>query len=187
MRCEFKKTLVLFMGVCFISLIYSCKNNEIRRISKEIKPWLGKQVYLPKLSNKRTLERNPLSPLEKKVKIMTIIDASCGTCIEEFDKWKDFMKSTDTTLVGYVFLLYSNDDLMTFESTNANYLQFTYPYFNDKKNEVITKNGFNLEQKNNNTFLLNKKNEIILVGNPIYSNSVSKLYLKEISKISNAD
>lgn len=188
MRFEFKNIPVLLIITCTVSLIVSCRNNKMHSINMEVKHWLGKEVYLPKLSDMRTLERNSISsPLEKRVKIMTIINASCGTCIEEFKKWNDFMKTTDTTLVGYVFLLYSNDDLMTFENTNANYLQFPYPYFNDKENEVIEKNGFNIEQKDYNTFLLNKENEIVLVGNPIYNNSISDLYLKEVSRISNSD
>lgn len=171
-----------------MTLSVSCRNKEMHSINIEVKYWLGKKVYVPKLSDMRSLKRKPISsPLEKKAKIMTIINASCGTCIEELKKWNDFIKITDTSLVGYVFLLYSNDDLMTFENTNENYLQFLYPYFIDKENKVIEKNGFNIEQKNYSTFLLNEENEIVLVGNPIYNKSISDLYLKEISRISNID
>ena len=47
---------------------------------------------------------------------------------------------------------------------------------------LYNKNSLPFDIKTLQTFLLNSNNEIILVGNPIYSEELEKLYKREIEK-----
>ena len=57
---------------------------------------------------------------------------------------------------------------------------FTYPVYVDKQDSIAKLNRFPLES-NLQTFLLDKNNRVIAVGNPVYNPKIKKLYFNIIS------
>lgn len=160
-------------------LFHACRNKtEIKQV---VETWNGKQFILPDDSLLVNSNKIAINPLSKKIKIVTAINASCGACISELKDWMVFMKDFDPSQVGFIFLLYSNDQLMAFEKINPVSIHFSYPYFHDKGKIAFIKNNIP-EQKLYQTFLLDSTNHVVLVGNPINNKELSALYKSEIQK-----
>jgi len=177
-----KQSLLSLSLVLFV-LCNSCRNPKENQIRDEVNFWVGKKVLLPKQSDLiKPLNGEQVSPLNKRIKVLTLVNASCGTCIEEFNKWKGFMDTWDTTSVGYIFLLYSDDNLMTFKKINSDFLKFQYPLFNDQDKKIIKANKFS-DKKMFQTFLLNEADEIVIIGSPILNTSIADLYQYKISEM----
>ncbi len=171
--------ILILIGIAYVS----CKNKLDS--AKVVVEWNGKKLILPVDSLIRSSDSNNTKPLSKKVKILTTINASCGSCIGELKDWKDFMGNIDTSKVGFVFLFYSIDNLMSFEEVNRFDIKFSYPFFFDKGKVIITKNNIP-DDKRRQTFLLDSMNSVVLVGNPIHNKEISQLYRNEIRRLSNS-
>jgi hypothetical protein len=60
-------------------------------------------------------------------------------------------------------------------------IKVSYPLFIDTTNAFLKDNNLERSDKILNTFLVNQKNEVILVGNPMYNKKLMKLYKDEIN------
>lgn len=169
--------------IAVFCLLISCENKS--EIKDTVQNWQGKQLVLPNDSLMVDDYKSNVNPLSKKQKIVTVINASCGVCVSELNDWVLFMQDVDTTNVGFIFLLYSIDDLITFERMNSSDINFTYPYFNDKGKNIFAKNNFPKE-KNYQTFLLDSTDHVVLIGNPIKHKELTALYKSEIRKTSSS-
>lgn len=118
---------------------------------------LGKTVNLFSFQNKK----NKIQELNRNTKILVSIDSDYKN---KLNMWREFIKQTDTSQVGLVFLFKKD-----FEDSNEYLSNFKYPYFFEKDNI----NKFSI--KGCKTFLLNKANQVIDVWN-----SVSKENFDEI-------
>jgi hypothetical protein len=173
------KIVYKYSILIILCLFLACRNkSEVKQV---VETWNGKQFILPDDSLVVNSNKITINPLSKKIKIVTAINASCGACISELRDWMVFMKDFDTSQVGFIFLLYSNDHLMAFEKINPVSIHFTYPYFHDKGKKVFLKNNIP-EHKLYQTFLLDSTNHVVLVGNPINNKELSALYKSEIQK-----
>lgn len=141
----------------------------------------GKKMILPSSKLMRNEDSKDINPLVKNLKILTIINGSCPVCINELKKWKTYMKTVDTSQVGFVYLIQSDDDLFTFKQLNKEYIKLNYPYFYDVKKNISKVNNLN-NTKASNTFLLDDKNKIILKGNPNMNKELFRKYNTEITK-----
>jgi hypothetical protein len=164
--------LVIFISA-FLLLI-SCKNETVN------KNLTSKMIFLPSVKLMRG-DTNKVNPLLKKIKIFTVIDGSCPTCVDKLIDWEKYIKKIDTAHVGFVILILSEDNFFTFDELNKNYIKFSYPYFYDIKKALSSKNNL-LDYNSVNTFLLNSKNEVILTGNPIEKKEIFNQYEIEINK-----
>lgn len=123
-----------------IFTLVACKHSSEKK--EAFQTWVGKKLVLPNDSSKINFSENHVDPLLKPLKILTVIDANCGCCISELNKWADYIKEVDTSKVGFVFLLHSIDNLITFEEMNQTNINFSYPVFYDKGKYIFSKNKF---------------------------------------------
>lgn len=175
-------------GCFFLVLIFclsSCNNNS--KISERVEELVGKEIILPEEDLIRNFKSNEIqNPLNKRIKIFTVINAGCGICIEDLENWKEFMLEIDLSKIGIVYLCFSEDHLNNFERINEENLNLNYPYFEDVGKRIFSKNNFGNE-KLYQTFLLDESNKVILVGDPNQHKSIKKLYLEEIKKMTSTD
>ena len=171
---------ILLFGA-LVSLILSCNGGNKINVKKELNSWYGNKISLPNDSLIRNTRGKYLNPKYKTIKILTIINGDCSVCVDELKKWKELIKRVDTSKVGFIFSVYSSDNLRGFKLLDRLEIHFDYPYFIDKNKEFIIKNKFS-ENKLFQTLLLNNNNEVILVGNPTTNKTIHKLYFEEISK-----
>lgn len=178
----------IFIGILLLTICASCQNkvkiNEADKNTFEI--WKGKTVILPweemssNFSSKQT-ESQAIS--QKRLKILSLIDTSCPACIEELKSWKDFIQGVDTMHIGFIFLLYSSDQFLSLDEELIG-KTLMYPYFKDINGSVFKKNKFPLDKKYQ-TFLLNSKNQIVLLGTPNRNAEMFNLYRDYIDKYFN--
>jgi hypothetical protein len=169
-------TIIILCSVSFFTS-YNAKSQNYAKIEN----WYGKKIILPSVKLMRSDNKKHTNPLSKKIKIVTVINGSCAACIDELKKWKTYMQTVDTTQVGFVYLIHSEDDLFTFKELNSDYIKLSYPYFYDIKKNIIKANKLN-DNKTYHTFLLNSDNKVIIVGNPNKDKKIFDQYKTEINK-----
>ena len=169
-------TLFILSGIILLVTIYLVFLKPERQ--EVLYPeWLGKEVVFPKelrqLEGINPIEiNNFLESNKDNKKIISIIDASCAKCImgqlNKIDSlFSEIAHRGNKTIMVFVINFYERD----FD----NFMLTLYPlikskaviiwdrdYFFETKNDLFTPN------LNGRTFMLNVKNEIILVGSPLF-------------------
>ncbi len=159
--------LINLIYLLLIILICSCSQSQTNLI--------GTQVTMPQANLIRYFSPSSRNPLDKDLRIITKINASCTDCIKDLKLWKSYMNQIDTSRIGIVFLCESIDHLMTLERFEKKTIHLNYPYF-ENLNQAFNK--ANPKLKEHNTFLIDKHDRIIHTGNPIYSIKIKDLFAK---------
>ena len=166
--------LLIFLFVCSCS-----KRKEIVTILNE---WQGREVVFP-LDVYSYVGTNDtvLFPLQSNFRIVTYVDSSgCTNCKLHLEGWKKFIPQLESLCfddVDILFFIHSKDprnDKFLFKRFN-----FNYPICLDT-NDVF--NQLNKFPKSDafHTFLLDKDNKVLAIGNPVLNPKVKDLYLKII-------
>lgn len=177
-----KRKFFLFI---FINLLFiGCQDKNKEEAINSVKEWMGKEILFPQNSiftirGKDTIGFN-LNKSE--YKIVSYIDtAGCTSCRLKLAEWQRFMNEVDSITFShtpFVFYLYPKNtkDLLIEFRREA----FDHPVCLDETDEF---NRLNQLAKSNTlrTFLLDKENKIVAIGNPIENPNVKKFYLKILS------
>jgi len=162
-------------------VVVACQDRKREEAVSSVKEWLGKEILFPKNSvftirGKDTID---FALNASNYKIVSYIDtAGCTTCQLKLAEWQRFMEEVDAaspTHTPFIFYLYPKDvkDLLIEFRREA----FDYPVCLDEKNDFNRLNKL-AESKALRTFLLDKENKIVAIGNPIENPNVKKFYLK---------
>lgn len=162
-------------------IIIACQDKKKEEAVSAIKQWMGKEILFPKNSiftirGKDTID---FTLNASDYKIVSYIDtAGCTTCQLKLAEWQHFMDEVDaasSTHTPFIFYLYPKEvkDLLIEFRREA----FDYPVCLDEKDEFNRLNKL-AESKALRTFLLDKENKIVAIGNPIENPDVKKFYLK---------
>ena len=111
-------------------------------------------------------------------KVVSYFDSlGCISCKLQLDQWNDFIQTMDSTTQGKVAfaLFFHPKDLNELKRITRKF-QFDYPVCFDEKDKFNALNGFS-RNPYFQTFLLNKENKVIAMGNPILTPSIKDLYL----------
>lgn len=163
-----------------ISCFYSCKDRR-DDITQLVNKWEDKEIVFPAHSIFTVQGRDTVSFSfsDANYKIVSYIDSvGCTGCKLHLPRWRRFMYEVDTLMNASVpFVFYFNpkniEDLRYIIRRDT----FTHPVCLDVSDKFNILNHFPSE-KAFQTFLLNKKNKIIAIGNPILNPKVKELYLK---------
>lgn len=127
---------------------------------------------------------NITAPLSKTY-IISYINASCPSCINELNEWAVFQKEiklkNNSDSIFFMPILFSKDDFKfiqhLFSSKKIEAMPFYFML--DDKNKFIDKNNFLKNNPNfHNTVIVNAENNIMSGGNPIHSKSLQQTFLK---------
>ena len=114
-------------------------------------------------------------------KIITYIDSiGCMSCKLGLSQWQDFAVNVDsifpnTVHFQFVFQPYKLNEIRLLLKRE----RFNHSVYIDKNNKFNKLNKFP-SNMNFQTFLLDRNNRVIAIGNPIYNPKVKELYLKII-------
>jgi len=183
-----KKALFYIFIVLIYSGFHSCKqiNNKQKEI-KMLENFKNCKVSFPDSSiniiYKDSIYQSEHTELfSDKIKVVTNIDGGCGACIKKFNEWKNLVnRAKNNNNFSIIFFIKTNHFKYFKENYYPNIDFKNYPLFLDKRYSFLTKNKFP-ENVDYRTVLLNSKNKIILIGNPIYNDELMKLYKEEINK-----
>ena len=174
MKQIYRLLIFLLLGLCV-----ACKESPKEHYAKLLQEWMGKEVQFPEkpiftIQGKDTVDL----PLNADYKILTYVDSmGCISCKLQLDRWKMYMEEEELADVRFLFFFSPEKrrDILGTLKGNA----FTYPVCIDEQNELNKLNQFPTEL-GGQTFLLDKDNKILAMGNPIHNPKVKDLYLKII-------
>ena len=179
---------VLFTILSLFCLLCSCKESEKEKIARLVREWDGKEISFPShsvftIQGKDTVD---FSFADAEYKIITYIDSvGCTSCELQLPRWKEFMHEVDSLAQGkvpFVFYFHPKDvkELRYITRRDA----FTYPVCFDEKDDFNALNRFPGEMTFQ-SFLLNRENKVIAIGNPVYNPKVKELYLQRLTNEGN--
>lgn len=153
-------------------------------VDKNISKLLGKPLILPKaikISNLNSVTSNQGLQI-KDYTIVTYVDATCGSCLKDLVFWNEFLSELKLKKISCEFKMYVySNDYEEFERTTAKDLKLIYPWIQDSKAEFPTLNR--IPDKMFQTALLDKNNEVVLLGSPVLKISLKELYIQTLTKI----
>ena len=171
------------LGLCVCLFIASCEESDKERLSKLVNEWEGKEILFPAhstftIQGKDTVD---FDFRDAEYKVVTYIDSvGCTDCKLQLPRWKELMAETDSLTngnVSFIFYFHPKDlrELRFLTRRDA----FVYPVCFDEKDEFNRLNHFSSEMMFQ-TFLLDKENKVMALGNPVLSPKVKELYLNLI-------
>ena len=169
------------VGIFVLLFMVSCTESDKERFTRLVKEWERKQINFPDhsvftIQGKDTVD---FPFMDTDYKVVTYVDsAGCTSCKLQLNRWKELVAEVDSLTDGAVpFLFY----FQTKDLKELRYLTrregFTYPVCFDEKDELDALNQFPDEMMFQ-TFLLDKDNKVVAVGNPIHNLKVKELYLE---------
>lgn len=178
----YKYTPLLFI----IILLFSCTNNNKRNnIRSLVKEWQGKEIIFPKDQVIfETISGDTINMIKKHkpYKILMYVDSiGCTSCKFKLSKWKKFIYEIDSisesNVLFYFFIHTNNAEELRYILKRDN---FNYPICIDTNNSINILNNFP-NKIAFQTFLLDNKNKVKIIGNPIDNINIRELYLRELS------
>lgn len=170
-----KFLIVIIAVVC----LFSCREVDKGMISSMVKEWNNKEIVYPTIMHFTVLgvDTNFLSKSE--YRIITYVDSvGCTSCKLKLEQWKKFISQLDTVgNVPVLFFLHPKDKSELTYILRRNH--FTYPVCIDENDSLNKLNHFPSDMMFQ-TFLLDKDNKVLAIGNPIHNPKVKELYLKII-------
>ena len=176
-----KKTGIWLLMLC---LLAACQDSDKQRLTRLVQEWDGKEISFPAqavftVQGRDTVDfRWQAAPY----RIVTYVDSlGCASCKLQLPKWKQLIAETDSLFgkdkLSYVFFFHPKD------ARELTYLTrrdgFTYPVCFDREDAFNRVNRFPSEMALQ-TFLLDKDNRVVAIGNPVHNPQVKELYLNII-------
>lgn len=179
------KQAIAYIPLIFVLLLIGCNNQENNRanIARLVKEWQGKEVVFPQAITFTTYGRDTTDfriP-QSEYKVVIYVDPlGCISCKLQLPKWKELIAYTHTLTdksIPFLFFFHTQDD------KEIRYLleldQFDLPVCIDTGDELNKLNQFPSD-RSFHTFLLDKNNNVLVIGNPIHNLAVKELYLKQL-------
>ena len=167
-------------GICTALLLASCVETEKERINRLVKEWEGKEILFPSHSTFTVQGKDSVdfSFVDADYKVLTYIDSvGCTSCKLQLHRWKEWMAEVDSLTGGSVpFLFYFHPKDMKELRLLTRRDAFKYPVCFDEKDELNNLNHFPTDMTFQ-TFLIDKNNKVVAMGNPIHAPKVKELYL----------
>jgi hypothetical protein len=182
------------MKVWFLTLIAlfafgltACKDKKVVEAEKIVKEWIGKTIVFPENFQCNVLGHDTVqdicNSLHKEYNILLYVDSTgCSSCRLKLPEWKQLIAESDSLFQGQIgFLLFfqpKNKKEINFLLKGNN---FRYPVFIDMSMNIDHLNHFPKQQLYQ-CFLLDKDNQVMMIGNPVFSPKIWELYKEMISK-----
>jgi len=171
--------------ISIILFFFSCKETDRERITRLVNEWQGKEIQFPKdmVFTKYAVDTVDWQIPESDYKVLIYIDSiGCTSCKLQLDQWERLISQVDSLTkksVSFIFIFHPKN-LKELQYILRGY-NFDIPIYADIDDLLNKTNKF---PANNNfqTFLLDKDNKVLTVGNPVYNMAVKELYLKQIGE-----
>lgn len=167
-------------------LLVSCKDSRQDRIAYLVKEWSGKTIRFPNTmrftsySNDTVLVKHSRERLP--YTILNYVDmVGCVSCKLQLPRWKEMIREIDSMYPQRVncLMVFNPKEKRKFIQYLKNN-QFDAFVYIDEKDSLNYLNNF-LQNDHFHTFLLDKDDKIIAIGNPLFKPGVRDLYFNIIS------
>ena len=172
-----RKIVTLIMCVWMLA---SCQESREEAMLRLVNEWSGKEIKFPSRSvftiqGKDTVD---FEFVDADYKVVTYIDSvGCTSCKLQLPRWKQLIEEVDSLTGGSVpFLFYFHPKDLKELRYYTRRDDFTYPVCFDEKDELNQLNQFPSDMTFQ-TFLLDRDNKVVAMGNPVLNPKVKELYL----------
>ena len=167
--------------IIIIILLFSCNTRE-KKINDIVKTWSGKEITLPPYLDTDSTNQDSTWFLltRKNFKILMVVDSNeCTECRLKLFNWKLFIQEMDSihSNVSFLFIIYPQNHNFITALKEKN--KFQYPIFYDYKRQTMKMNEFPQDPLFK-TFLLDKDNKVLIIGDPSNNPSLWELYKQTI-------
>ena len=180
---KMKRILLILLSLI---VLISCEESRRDEIARLVKEWDGKEVRFPErpiftIQGNDTVD---FSFRDTEYKVVSYMDSiGCISCKLQLERWMSFIHEVDSLTnedVPFVFCFHTSD-IKEIRHITWKY-NFKYPVFLDEKGTFNTLNHLP-DDMDFQTFLLDKDNRIIAIGNPILNPKVKELYLEKLASV----
>lgn len=167
----------LFFFICV--LFVSCSETEKERIGRLVNEWSDKEVVFPENSYFVSLNKDTMYLPKSEYTIVTYVDSiGCTSCKLKLMEWRRLIAQVDSANnTSVLFFLHPKDEKEIVYALRRD--NFTYPVCIDEKDTFNKLNKLPHDEMFQ-TFLLDKNNKVVAIGNPVHNPKVKELYLKII-------
>ena len=165
-------------------LLPSCKQTQSEKLEKLLREWTGKEIVFP---NNLSFTIYGEQEADFKIptngyKVVHYLDSiGCISCKLNLEKWKEYIAYMDSVTNGTVpcvFFFHAKEKREVKISLKEE--NFDYPVCLDTANEFYQLNRFPMYPILQ-TFLLDKDNRIVAMGDPVTNPKIKELYLNLIT------
>lgn len=176
---------LLLSGWFFFSLT-GCKDKKKEEILQTVSRWQEKEIIFPQAPQKLTFTRYATDTVdypfrEAPYKVLVYVDsAGCTGCKLQLSKWKQFIRQVDSLSDGrvpFLFVIHPKNLVEIRELLRRD--RFDRPVCIDTADRLNQANHFPSAFRFQ-TFLLDKDNRVVLIGNPVHNPVIADLYLDRI-------
>lgn len=166
------------------SFLFSCKDENKKHAESVLREWMNKEIVFP---NKMYFSIQGKENVDFRIKdteykIVAYVDsAGCTSCKLHLSKWKElihYVDSIQSERVQFLFFFFPKNGRDIYHTMRMD--KFTYPVCVDTLDSFNKLNHFP-DDVRFQTFLLNKENKVVAVGNPIHNPNIRDLFLNIIS------
>ena len=180
------KYLTLIMCVWVLA---SCQESREEAMVRLVSEWNGKEIKFPSRSV-FTIQGKDTVDFEfdnADYKVVTYIDSvGCTSCKLQLPRWKELVTEVDSLTNGRVpFLFYFHPKDMKELRYLTRRDDFKHLVSFDENDEFNSLNHFPVDMTFQ-TFLLDKANKVVAIGNPVHNPRIKELYLEIITGKSEA-
>ena len=169
-----------YIAIFIIGLLFiSCKETKEDRINRLVHEWSGKEIVYPNNLHFTILGADTNYLPKNEYTIVTYVDSiGCTSCKLKLMEWKRLIAQLDSIKnTSVLFFLHPKD-----KKEMANILKrdkFIHPVCFDEEDAFNKLNKLPTDMTFQ-TFLLDKDNKVVAIGNPIHNPKVKELYFKII-------
>ena len=176
-----RKIVTLIMCVWVLA---SCQESREEAMLRLVNEWNGKEIKFPSRSVFTIQGKDTVNfPFqEADYKVVTYIDSvGCTSCKLQLPRWKALVAEVDSMTNGRVpFLFYFHPKDMKELRYLTRRDDFKHPVCFDENDELNNLNHFPADVTFQ-TFLLDKANKVVAIGNPVHNPRIKDLYLEIIT------
>lgn len=176
--------LKLFLPAAYLFLLFSCSEKKETRTARLTEEWLNKEIRFPArvtfIDYKKDTFPYAFPPAPYKA-VIYVDSSGCMSCRLQLAEWKKVIRQVDSVTNGsvpFLFFLRSND------TSHIRYLLkragFERPVYMDTAGILNRLNRFPPDEAFH-TFLVNRQNRVVLIGNPVHNPAVKDLYLSVLT------
>jgi hypothetical protein len=166
-------------------LLFACEEKDNRKeVARLVTEWQGKEIIFPDnlVFTRYVVDTVDYQIPESDYKVLVYVDSiGCTSCKLQLNKWKELIEYTDSVTGGTIPFLFF---FQTKDYREINYLlkmdKFDIPVCIDKEDKLNKLNKFPPVIAFQ-TFLLDKDNKVVVIGNPVHNLALRDLYVKQIT------
>lgn len=170
--------------ILILFTLFSCKNKFEREAEGVVREWTGKTIVnIPK---KNYIVYNgdfivPCTLADSEMMVVSYINRSeSESCLLHLYDWENFIQEVDSISNKQVrFALIANPNNKYEFIHSLKKYNFRHPIYIDKNDDFNKSNKFPAKMSYH-TFLIDKNNKVIFIGNPINSRQVRNSYINII-------